>query len=38
MDRVFEQYVTGGIVRAFAGSRYTVVVQPPYLANRPVPG
>ncbi len=39
MDRVFEQYVTGGIVRSLAGSRrYTVAVQPPYLANRPVPG
>jgi 5-methylcytosine-specific restriction enzyme subunit McrC len=39
MDRVFEQYVTGGIVRAFAGSnRYAVAVQPPYLANRPVRG
>jgi 5-methylcytosine-specific restriction enzyme subunit McrC len=39
MDRVFESYVTGGIVRAFAESkRYTVAVQPPYLANRPAPG
>jgi 5-methylcytosine-specific restriction enzyme subunit McrC len=39
MDRVFEQYVTGGVVRAFAGSRHnSVAVQPPYLANRPVAG
>jgi 5-methylcytosine-specific restriction endonuclease McrBC regulatory subunit McrC len=39
MDRVFEHYVTGGVVRACAGSRhYSVAVQPPYLANRPVAG
>jgi 5-methylcytosine-specific restriction enzyme subunit McrC len=39
MDRVFEQYVTGGVVRAFArNERYTIAAQPPFVANRPVPG
>jgi 5-methylcytosine-specific restriction enzyme subunit McrC len=39
MDRVFEQYVTGGVVRAFTGNKkYAIAVQPPYLANRHVPG
>jgi 5-methylcytosine-specific restriction enzyme subunit McrC len=39
MDRVFEQYVTCGVVRAFASRRdYAVSVQLPHRANRPVPG
>jgi 5-methylcytosine-specific restriction enzyme subunit McrC len=39
MERVFERYVTRGIVDALAGrSHYRVDVQPCHLANRPVPG
>ncbi len=39
MDRVFEDYVTRGIVDSFAGrSRYRVEVQPRYAANRPAAG
>jgi 5-methylcytosine-specific restriction enzyme subunit McrC len=39
MERVFEQYVTRGVVRAFAGNgRYTVSAQPLFAANRPVAG
>lgn len=39
MERVFEGYVTRGIVEAFAGrGRYRVDVQPRHVANRPVAG
>jgi 5-methylcytosine-specific restriction enzyme subunit McrC len=39
MERVFERYVTAGVVRAFAGSdRYRVAVQPSHHVSRPVAG
>ncbi len=39
MERVFEGYVTRGIVDSFAGrSGFRVEVQPRYVANRPVAG
>jgi 5-methylcytosine-specific restriction enzyme subunit McrC len=39
MERVFERYVTRGVVHEFAGrSRYRVDVQPRHLANHPVAG
>jgi 5-methylcytosine-specific restriction enzyme subunit McrC len=39
MERVFEGYVTRGIMEAFAGrDRYRVDVQPRHVANRPVAG
>jgi len=39
MERVFEAYVTRGIVSAFAGrDRYRIDVQPGHIANRPVAG
>jgi 5-methylcytosine-specific restriction enzyme subunit McrC len=39
MERVFEGYVTRGIVEAFAGrGRYRVDLQPRHVANRPVAG
>ncbi|HEX5272799.1 MAG TPA: hypothetical protein VFW33_20015 [Gemmataceae bacterium] len=39
MGRVFEGYVTRGVVASFAGrDRYRVEVQPRYAANRPVAG
>src|SRR5205807_345061 len=39
MERVFEQYVTAGVVRAFAGSdRYRVAVQPLHHVSRPASG
>jgi 5-methylcytosine-specific restriction enzyme subunit McrC len=39
MERVFERYVTNGIVRAFPeGGRYRVSVQPCHVANRLVAG
>ncbi|HKI38043.1 MAG TPA: hypothetical protein VKA46_39685, partial [Gemmataceae bacterium] len=39
MERVFEGYVTRGIVEAFAGrDRHRVDVQPRHVANRPVAG
>jgi 5-methylcytosine-specific restriction enzyme subunit McrC len=39
MERVFEAYVTRGIVEWFAGrQRYRVDVQPRHVANRPVAG
>jgi 5-methylcytosine-specific restriction enzyme subunit McrC len=39
MERVFEKYITRGIVESFAGrGRYRVEVQPRRLANRPVAG
>jgi 5-methylcytosine-specific restriction enzyme subunit McrC len=39
MERVFERYVTAGVVRAFTSAgRYTVSVQPLHIANRAVPG
>src|SRR5207253_9336450 len=39
MERVFEGYVTRGIVESFAGlGRYRVDVQPRHVANRPVAG
>jgi 5-methylcytosine-specific restriction enzyme subunit McrC len=39
MERVFESYVTRGIVAAFAGREpYRVDVQPWHVANRPVAG
>jgi 5-methylcytosine-specific restriction enzyme subunit McrC len=38
MERVFERYVTAGVVRAFADRPgYAVAVQPPHLANEPAP-
>ncbi len=39
MERVFEQYVTRGVQRAFAGRpAYSVAVQPRFVASRPVAG
>jgi 5-methylcytosine-specific restriction enzyme subunit McrC len=39
MERVFERYLTEGVVQAFAGAEgHTVAVQPLYLVNEPVPG
>jgi 5-methylcytosine-specific restriction enzyme subunit McrC len=39
LERIFEGYVTRGIVEAFAGrGRYRVDVQPRHVANRPVAG
>jgi 5-methylcytosine-specific restriction enzyme subunit McrC len=39
MERVFEQYVTRGVERAFApGGRYAISVQPRFVANRSAPG
>lgn len=38
MERVFERYVTAGVERAFAGSRFTVAVQPLFRVNRPAAG
>jgi 5-methylcytosine-specific restriction enzyme subunit McrC len=39
MERVFERYVTEGVVQAFASdTAHTVAVQPLYLVNEPVPG
>ena len=39
MERVFERYVTAGVVRAFQDRRgCTVAVQPLHLANEPLPG
>jgi 5-methylcytosine-specific restriction endonuclease McrBC regulatory subunit McrC len=38
MERVFERYVTAGVVAAFDGARGNVRVQPVYPLNRPVPG
>jgi hypothetical protein len=39
MERVFEGYVTRGVVASFAGrDRYRVAVQPLHVANRPAAG
>jgi hypothetical protein len=39
MERVFERYVTAGVVRAFEGRRgWAVAVQPLHLANEPAAG
>jgi 5-methylcytosine-specific restriction enzyme subunit McrC len=39
MERVFERYVTAGVVGAFpAGGRCEAAVQPLHVANQPVPG
>jgi 5-methylcytosine-specific restriction endonuclease McrBC regulatory subunit McrC len=39
MERVFERYVTAGVVKAFADdARYTVALQPLHRANEPVAG
>jgi len=38
MERLFERYLTRGVVEAFAGSRWTVGVQQDRVINRLVPG
>jgi 5-methylcytosine-specific restriction enzyme subunit McrC len=39
MEKVFERYITGGVISAFPPhGRYEAAVQPLYLANRPAAG